>query len=80
MVAQVAKELGILTVAVVTKPFEMEGNKRGFVAVPWDGSAAFEEEIKEKCGATLRCMPFDLSRFGSLERPGHRVALFARAY
>jgi cell division protein FtsZ len=32
VVAQVAKELGILTVAVVTKPFEMEGSKRGFVA------------------------------------------------
>ncbi len=28
IVAQVAKELGILTVAVVTKPFLMEGNKR----------------------------------------------------
>jgi cell division protein FtsZ len=32
VVAQVAKELGILTVAVVTKPFEMEGNKRGRIA------------------------------------------------
>src|SRR6201995_5231759 len=32
VVAQVAKELGILTVAVVTKPFEMEGGKRSFVA------------------------------------------------
>ncbi|HVN44865.1 MAG TPA: cell division protein FtsZ [Steroidobacteraceae bacterium] len=32
VVAQVARELGILTVAVVTKPFEMEGNKRGYVA------------------------------------------------
>jgi cell division protein FtsZ len=32
VVAQVAKELGILTVAVVTKPFEMEGNKRSYVA------------------------------------------------
>src|SRR5271170_4685000 len=32
VVAQVAKELGILTVAVVTKPFEMEGNKRARVA------------------------------------------------
>src|ERR1700731_2987997 len=30
--AQVAKELGILTVAVVTRPFEMEGNKRSRVA------------------------------------------------
>src|SRR6201981_261251 len=32
VVAQVARELGILTVAVVTKPFEMEGNKRSHVA------------------------------------------------
>jgi cell division protein FtsZ len=32
IVAQVAKELGILTVAVVTKPFEMEGNKRNALA------------------------------------------------
>jgi len=32
IVAQVAKELGILTVAVVTKPFQMEGNKRMTIA------------------------------------------------
>jgi cell division protein FtsZ len=32
VVAQVAKELGILTVAVVTKPFDMEGNKRMLIA------------------------------------------------
>ena len=32
VVAQVARELGILTVAVVTKPFSMEGNKRLTVA------------------------------------------------
>lgn len=32
VVAQVAKELGILTVAVVTKPFEMEGSKRMLIA------------------------------------------------
>jgi cell division protein FtsZ len=31
-VAQLAKELGILTVAVVTRPFEMEGNKRARAA------------------------------------------------
>jgi cell division protein FtsZ len=31
-VAQVAKELGILTVAVVTKPFQMEGGKRMQIA------------------------------------------------
>ena len=32
IVAQVAKELGILTVAVVTKPFELEGAKRMKIA------------------------------------------------
>ncbi|MEM6641081.1 MAG: cell division protein FtsZ [Pseudomonadota bacterium] len=32
VVAQVAKELGILTLAVVTKPFSMEGNKRAKIA------------------------------------------------
>lgn len=32
VVAQVAKEMGILTVAVVTKPFEMEGGKRMMIA------------------------------------------------
>jgi cell division protein FtsZ len=32
VVAQVARELGILTVAVVTKPFNMEGGKRQSVA------------------------------------------------
>ncbi|MDJ0700074.1 MAG: cell division protein FtsZ, partial [Woeseiaceae bacterium] len=32
VVAQVAKELGILTVAVVTKPFHMEGHKRMQIA------------------------------------------------
>ncbi len=32
VVAQVAKELGVLTVAVVTKPFSMEGKKRLAVA------------------------------------------------
>ncbi|MFZ9708675.1 MAG: cell division protein FtsZ [Steroidobacteraceae bacterium] len=32
VVAQIAKEMGILTVAVVTRPFTMEGNKRASVA------------------------------------------------
>ena len=32
VVAQVARELGILTVAVVTRPFTMEGNKRHSIA------------------------------------------------
>jgi len=37
IVAQVAKEMGILTVAVVTKPFPFEGKKR--MAIALDGTA-----------------------------------------
>ncbi len=33
VVAEIAKEMGVLTVAVVTKPFEMEGKKRMSVAL-----------------------------------------------
>src|SRR6185503_15990543 len=40
--------------------------KRGFVAFAWDGSAAIENEIKEKTGATLRCMPLDTQPFAHL--------------
>jgi cell division protein FtsZ len=40
VVAQVAKELGILTVAVVTKPFKMEGRKRLAVAEQGIGDLA----------------------------------------
>jgi cell division protein FtsZ len=41
VVAQVARELGILTVAVVTKPFPFEGKKRSAIA---------EEGLKELAG------------------------------
>ena len=55
-------------------------DRRGFVAAPWDGSAAFEAEVKERTGATLRCVPSDPARFAAIAKPGHRVALFARSY
>lgn len=43
IVAQVAKEMGILTVAVVTKPFPFEGNKRMKVAD--DGIAELKKYV-----------------------------------
>ena len=48
--------------------------------MPWDGSAAFEAAVKEKTGATLRCVPLDQSRFSGLDPRGGRIALFARSY
>ncbi len=43
IVAQVAKEMGILTVAVVTKPFPFEGNKR--MGVADDGIAELKKYV-----------------------------------
>jgi prolyl-tRNA synthetase len=54
--------------------------RRGFVAVPWDESAEFEAQVKERTGATLRCVPLDSSPWSGLARSGQGVALFARAY
>ena len=54
--------------------------KRGFVAMPWADDAALEAQIKERTGATLRCMPLDPSRWNGLAKSGQSVALFARAY
>jgi prolyl-tRNA synthetase len=55
-------------------------SRRGFVAVPWDGSAGFEAEVKEKTGATLRCVPLDQTPWKGLAQDRQDVALFARAY
>jgi cell division protein FtsZ len=43
VIARVAKEMGILTVGVVTKPFEFEGQKRGKQAA--DGVAELEANV-----------------------------------
>ena len=43
VVAEVAKELGILTVAVVTKPFPFEGKKR--MSIAEEGLRALHEHV-----------------------------------
>ena len=43
IIAQVSKELGILTVAVVTKPFELEGTKR--MKIPKEGINELVDEV-----------------------------------
>jgi prolyl-tRNA synthetase len=54
--------------------------KRGFVALPWDDDAALEARIKERTGATLRCVPLDQTPFAGRAGDGRPVALFARSY
>ena len=51
--------------------------RRGYVVVPWNDDAELEARIKERTGATLRCVPIGAS---GLSPDGRRVALFARAY
>ena len=43
VVAKIAKEMGILTVAIVTKPFPFEGNKRMSIAA--DGIKQLEDQV-----------------------------------
>lgn len=52
VIAHIAKELGILTVAVVTKPFEFEGKPR------WDNAEKGIEELKDNVD-TLIVIPND---------------------
>src|SRR6185369_11514959 len=69
--------------ATVTSLAEVEAHfaeKRGFVALPWSGDARLEAEIKERTGATLRCVPLDQAPYAGLGKPGQPVALFAKAY
>jgi len=54
--------------------------RRGFVAIPWKDDATLEARIKERCQATLRCIPLDASEFANLAGTGEKVALFARSY
>ncbi|MEZ5458723.1 MAG: hypothetical protein R3E65_05195 [Steroidobacteraceae bacterium] len=48
-----AKELGILTVAVVTRPFDMEGSKRSLVAD--HGIAELGQHVDSLIGRTRSC-------------------------
>ena len=43
VIAQIAQELGALTVGVITKPFTFEGNRRRRIAD--EGAAAFKEKV-----------------------------------
>jgi prolyl-tRNA synthetase len=64
-------------------PAELEAHfaeRRGFVALPWNDDDKLEAAIKEKTGATLRCVPLDPAIQESLSQGAGPVALFARAY
>ncbi len=55
-----------------------------FVLAHWCGEAEVEAEIKQKTGATIRCLPFDVSAEEGkcilTGKPSKRRVLFAKAY
>lgn len=60
MLAQAREFLEENTRVVRTfEEFEEKIEKRGFLVAGWCGSGDCEKEIKERTGATLRCIPFD---------------------
>jgi prolyl-tRNA synthetase len=58
--------------------------KKGFVKAMWCGERACEDAIKDKTGATTRCIPFEQEKLGDTcvhcGKPAGAMAYFARAY
>lgn len=56
----------------------------GFIKAMWCGSRRCEDEVKEKTGATIRCIPFEQEQIGDkcvcCGGPASRMVVFARAY
>ena len=56
----------------------------GFIKAMWCGDTACEEAIKEKTGATARCIPFEQEKIGDTciccSKPAEKMVYFARAY
>lgn len=56
----------------------------GFIKAMWCGEESCEDEIKEKTGATSRCIPFEQEQLGETcvccEKPADTMVYWGRAY
>ena len=66
---------------------EMEAatkDKNGFVKAMWCGDLACEEKLKEVCGVTSRCMPFEQEKIGETcvccGKPAKSMVIWGKAY
>lgn len=63
---------------------DIMANKPGFVKAMWCGERACEDEIKEKTGATSRCMPFVQERIAETcvccGKPAKKLVYWGKAY
>lgn len=59
-------------------------NKHGFVKAMWCGDRACEDEIKEKTGATSRCIPFEQEHIADTcvccNKPAKSMVYWGKAY
>ena len=59
-------------------------NGRGFIKAMWCGERECEDAIKEKTGATTRCMPFAQEQLSDVcvhcGKPAKQMMYFATAY
>jgi prolyl-tRNA synthetase len=72
------------TVNAVTFDELKVGVNKGFVRAMWCGERECEDAIKEKTGATTRCMPFEQQHLGDVcvhcGKPAKSMTYFAKAY
>jgi prolyl-tRNA synthetase len=72
------------TADTVDELAEIMERSRGFIRAHWCGSPACEATVKERTGATIRCLPLDAPREAGAcivdGRPSQARVLFARAY
>ncbi|MCL1913914.1 MAG: proline--tRNA ligase [Eubacteriaceae bacterium] len=64
---------------------ETLSSKPGFILTGWCGDIACEDAVKEKSGASLRCIPFDTNGYKAdtcvcCGKPAKHTVIFARAY
>ena len=59
-------------------------NDCGFVKTMWCGELACEEAMKEKCGVTSRCIPFEQEKVGEVcpvcGKPASQMVYWGKAY
>ncbi|MGI6176290.1 MAG: proline--tRNA ligase [Christensenellales bacterium] len=78
------REANTHTVADFDEFTKVLEEKRGFIKAMWCGERGCEDEIKEKTGATTRCIPFEQENLGEAcihcGKPAKHMTYFARAY
>ena len=71
--------------AVTKEEFkDMAEHKPGFIKAMWCGSQECEDALKEECGVTSRCMPFEQEHISDTciccGKPAKKMVYWGKAY